>query len=142
MGSRAAVNHFCQYVDKQDRNTYLWYEIKPTTSQFSFANSQTSKRTEKLVVYMNDYYSLSLSPGNASITCDPLGIYHLPLDTSRSSPPCVGSRNNGRVHVWCGVSGFRSCVSASLLKKCIMIAAIMHKKKLLPILSLMVMHLQ
>ena len=50
MGSRAAVNHFCQYIDSQGHNTYLWYEIKPTTSQFSFANSQTSKRTEKLVV--------------------------------------------------------------------------------------------
>ncbi|CAE7294001.1 GIP, partial [Symbiodinium pilosum] len=45
----------------QGHNTYLSYEIKPTTSQFSFANS------------------------NASLACDPLGIYHLPLDTSRSS---------------------------------------------------------
>ena len=30
-------------------------------------------------------FSLNLTPGNASLTCDPLGIYHLPLDTSRSS---------------------------------------------------------
>ena len=115
MGSRTAVNHFCQHIDRQGNNTYLWYEIKPTTSQFSFANSQTSKCTEKLVVYMSDYYgsihctefdiveeaqvpflmslpqmrnlrfSLNLTPGNASLTCDPLGIYHSPLDTSRSS---------------------------------------------------------
>ena len=56
LGSRAAVNHFCQYVDRQGHNTYLWYEIKPTASQFSFANSQTSKCAEKLVVYMSDYY--------------------------------------------------------------------------------------
>ena len=115
MGSRTAVNHFCQRIDRQGHNTYLSYEIKPTTSQFSFANSQTSKCTEKLVVYMSDYYgsthctefdiveegqvpflmslpqmrnlrfSLNLTPGNASLACDPLGIYHLPLDTSRSS---------------------------------------------------------
>ena len=32
MGSRAAVNHFCQYIDSQGHNTYLWCEIKPTTS--------------------------------------------------------------------------------------------------------------
>ena len=115
MGSRAAVNHFCQDIDRQGHNSYLWYEIKPTTSQFSFANSQTSKCTEKLVVYMSDYYgsidctefdiveegqapflmslpqmcnlrfSLNLTPRNASLTCDPLVIYHLPLDTFRSS---------------------------------------------------------
>ena len=30
-------------------------------------------------------FSLNLTPGNASLTCDPLGIYPLPLDTSRSS---------------------------------------------------------
>ena len=30
-------------------------------------------------------FSLSLSPGSASLFCDPLGIYHLPFDTSRSS---------------------------------------------------------
>ena len=115
MGSRTAVNHFCQHIDRQGHSNYLWYEIKPTTSQFSFANSQTSKCAEKLAVYMSDYYgsihctefdiveegqapflmslpqmrnlrfSLNLTPGNASLTCDPLGIYHLPLDTSRSS---------------------------------------------------------
>ncbi|CAE7319222.1 GIP, partial [Symbiodinium pilosum] len=76
----------------QGHNTYLWYEIKPTTSQFSSANSQTSKCTEKLVVYMSDYYGSThctefdiVEEGNASLTCDPLGIYHLPLDTSSSS---------------------------------------------------------
>ena len=121
MGSRAAVNHCCQHIDSQGRNTYLWYEIKPTTSQFSFANSQTSKCTEKLIVYISHYYgsihctefdtvgegqapflmplpqmrnlrfSLNLAPGNACLTCDPLGIYHLPLDTSQKFSPCVGS---------------------------------------------------
>ena len=53
MGSRAAVNHFCKYIGGQGHNTY---QIKPTASQFFFAGSQTSKRTEKLVVCMNDYH--------------------------------------------------------------------------------------
>ena len=116
MGSRAAVNHFCQRIDRQGHNTYLWYEIKPTTSQFSFANSQTSKCTDKLVVYMSGYYgsihctefdiveegqvpflmslpqmrslrfSLNLTPGNASLTCDPPAIGYFQKFT-----PCVGS---------------------------------------------------
>ena len=30
-------------------------------------------------------FSLNLTADNASLTCDPLGIYHLPLGTSRSS---------------------------------------------------------
>ena len=54
MGSSGGVNHFCQHI--QGHNTYLWCDIKPITSQLSFANSQTSKYTEKLVVYMSDYY--------------------------------------------------------------------------------------
>ena len=33
----------------------------------------------------NLHFSLNLSPGSASLTCDPLGLYHLPLDTPRSS---------------------------------------------------------
>ena len=51
MGSRAAVNHFCQYVDGQGHNTYLWYEIKPTASQVSFANSQTQVHREVSGLY-------------------------------------------------------------------------------------------
>ena len=38
-----------------------------------------------LLQMRNLLFSLNLSPGNVSLTCDPLGIYDLPLDTSRSA---------------------------------------------------------
>ena len=57
MGSSTAVIRIRKNIDSQGYNTYLWYEIKPNASQFSFANSQASKCTEKLVVYMSDNYS-------------------------------------------------------------------------------------
>ena len=50
MGSRNAVNAFCEYVDKHDCG--LWYKIEPTSSRFFFANSQQTKCTEKLVIQM------------------------------------------------------------------------------------------
>ena len=52
MGSRNAVNAFCDYVDKNDCG--LWYKIEPTSSRFFFANSQQTKCTEKLVIHMYD----------------------------------------------------------------------------------------
>ena len=52
MGSRNAVNAFCDYVDNNDCG--LWYKIEPTSSRFFFANSQQTKCTEKLVIYMYD----------------------------------------------------------------------------------------
>ena len=52
MGSRNAVNAFCDYVDNNDCG--LWYKIEPTSSRFFFANSQQTKRTEKLVIHMYD----------------------------------------------------------------------------------------
>ena len=52
MGSRNAVNAFCDYVDNNDCG--LWYKIEPTSSRFFFANSQQTKCTEKLVIHMND----------------------------------------------------------------------------------------
>ena len=54
MGSRRAVTAFCKYVDAHP-DTGLWYELKPTSSRFFFANSQQSTCSEKLVVYMYDY---------------------------------------------------------------------------------------
>ena len=54
MGSRRAVEAFCRYVDSHP-NSGLWYEIQPTSSRFFFANSQQSKCTEKLVVFMYDH---------------------------------------------------------------------------------------
>ena len=52
MGSRKAVNAFCDYVDNHDCG--LWYKIEPTSSRFFFANSQQTKCTEKLVIHMYD----------------------------------------------------------------------------------------
>ena len=52
MGSRNAVNAFCDYVDKHDCG--LWYKIEQTSSRFFFANSQQTKCTEKLVIHMYD----------------------------------------------------------------------------------------
>ena len=53
MGSRRAVEAFCRYVDSHP-NSGLWYEIQPTSSGFFFANSQQSKCSEKLVIFMYD----------------------------------------------------------------------------------------
>ena len=52
MGSRNAINAFCDYVDKPDCG--LWYKIEPTSSRFFFANSQQTRCTEKLVIHMYD----------------------------------------------------------------------------------------
>ena len=52
MGSRNAVNAFCDYVDNNDCG--LWYKIEPTSSRFFFANSQQTKCTEKLAIHMYD----------------------------------------------------------------------------------------
>ena len=53
MGSRRAVEAFCSYVGSHP-NSGLWYEIQPTSSRFFFANSQQSKCSEKLVIFMYD----------------------------------------------------------------------------------------
>ena len=52
MGSRNAINAFCDYVDKHDCG--LCYKIEPTSSRFFFAISQQTKCTEKLVIHMYD----------------------------------------------------------------------------------------
>ena len=54
MGSRKAVDAFCRYVDSHP-NSGLWYEIHPTSSRFFLANSQQSKCTEKIVIFMYDH---------------------------------------------------------------------------------------
>jgi hypothetical protein len=50
--SRKAVEAFCRYVDS-DPSSGLWYENQPTSSWCLFANSQQSKCTEKLVIFMS-----------------------------------------------------------------------------------------
>ena len=52
MGSRNAINAFCEYAGKHDCG--LWYKIEPMSSRFFFANSQQTKCTEKLVIQMYD----------------------------------------------------------------------------------------
>ena len=54
MGSRKAVDAFCRYVGSHP-NSGLWYEIHPTSSRLFFANSQQSKCTEKIVIFMYDH---------------------------------------------------------------------------------------
>ena len=54
MGSRKPVDAFCGYVGSHP-NSGLWYEIHPTSSRFFFANSQQSKCTEKIVIFMYDH---------------------------------------------------------------------------------------
>ena len=54
MGSRKAVDAFCRYVGSHP-NSGLWYEIHPASSRFFFANSQQSKCTEKIVIFMYDH---------------------------------------------------------------------------------------
>ena len=39
MGSRNAINAFCDHVDKHDCG--LWYKIEETSSRFFFANSRS-----------------------------------------------------------------------------------------------------
>ena len=53
MGSRRAVEAFCSSVGSHP-NSGLWHEIQPTSSGFFFANSQQSKCTDKLVIFMYD----------------------------------------------------------------------------------------
>ena len=54
MGSRKDIDAFCRYVNSHP-NSGLWYEIHPTSSRFFFANSQQSKCTEKIVIFMHDH---------------------------------------------------------------------------------------
>jgi len=65
-GSRRAVEAFCRYVDSHP-NSGLWYEIQPTSSRFFFANSQQSKCTEKLVIFLYDMDG-TLSSQNSTLS--------------------------------------------------------------------------
>ena len=52
MGSRNAVNAFCDYVDKHDCG--LWYKVEETSSRFFFANTQQTECAETLAIQMYD----------------------------------------------------------------------------------------
>ena len=113
MGSRNAVNAFCDYVDNNDCG--LWYKIEPTSSRFFFANSQQTKCTEKLVIHMYDKswsvhttefdiveegnvpllmslpqmrnlgFQFELSPQNSFLNCTRLGIWKHQLRMAKST---------------------------------------------------------
>ena len=114
MGSRRAVEAFCRYVDSHP-NSGLWYEIQPTSSRFFFANSQQSKCTEKLVIFMYDHgwntqftefdiveegdvpllmslpqmrnlgFQLELTPEKAYLSCARIGMRKMVLKTAIST---------------------------------------------------------
>ena len=113
MGSRNAVNAFCDYVGKHDCG--LWYKIEETSSRFFFANSQQTKCTEKLVIHMYDKswsarttefdiveegnvpvlmslpqmrnlgFQFELSPQKSFLNCTRLGIWKHHLRMSKST---------------------------------------------------------
>ena len=113
MGSRNAVNAFCDYVDKHDCG--LGYKIEETSSRFFFANSQQTKCTEKLVIHMYDKawnvhttefdiaeegnapllmslpqmrnlgFQFELSPQKSFLNCTRLGIWKHQLRMSKST---------------------------------------------------------
>ena len=113
MGSRNAVNAFCDYVDNNDCG--LWYKIEPTSSRFFFANSQQTKCTEKLVIHMYDKswsvhttefdiveegnvpllmslpqmrnlgFQFELSPQKSFLNCTRLGIWKHQLKMAKST---------------------------------------------------------
>eukprot|EP00434_Breviolum_minutum_P039762 symbB.v1.2.035325.t1/scaffold4728.1/size36321/2 len=113
MGSRNAVNAFCDYVDNHDCG--LWNKIEQTSSRFFFANSQQTKCTEKLVIHMYDKswsvhttefdiaeegnvpllmslpqmrnlgFQFELSPQKSFLNCTRLGIWKHQLRMSKST---------------------------------------------------------
>ena len=118
MGSRNAVNAFCDYVDNHDCG--LWYKIEPTSSRFFFANSQQTKCTEKLVIHMYDKswsvhttefdiveegnvpllmslpqmrnlgFQFELSPQKSFLNCTRLGIWKHQLRMAKSTHLVMG----------------------------------------------------
>ena len=114
MGSRRAVDHFCNYVDNHP-DCGLWYSFEATKSKFYFANSQKATCSQKLVIYIYDRawtihhtefdiveegevpllmslpqmrnlgFELRLTPQHAYLTSVPLGIKYLELKVVAST---------------------------------------------------------
>eukprot|EP00439_Symbiodinium_sp_Y106_P009373 s8927_g1.t1 len=53
MASRVAAQDLMKFCD-DNPNCGIWYTIAETTSQFTFANSESTKCQQKLVIYMYD----------------------------------------------------------------------------------------
>ena len=114
MGSRRAVDHFCNCVDNHP-DCGLWYSFESTKSKFYFAKSQKATCSQKLVIYMYDRawtihrtefdiveegevpllmslpqmrnlgFELRLTPRHAYLTSVPLGIKFLELKVAAST---------------------------------------------------------
>ena len=108
MASRYAVNKFTEHA----ASLGIDYEILPTTSHFTFANSQTDTVTEKIRVHLptrppcwtefdilekgtvpllfslpqmrNLYFKLDLEPDVVYLTCQAFGYHRVPLRSSTS----------------------------------------------------------
>ena len=53
MASRTSAQNLMEFCDNHP-NCGLWYRMSETTSQFTFANSESAKRTQQLIVCMYD----------------------------------------------------------------------------------------
>ncbi|CAE7374757.1 Cpr [Symbiodinium natans] len=114
MTSRQAAKEFMGFVDHHP-DCGLWYELRPTNSHFSFANSEMAQRKEKIVIFMYDLsytiqstefdivdqgtvpflmslpqmrnlrFKISLEPDEALLSSSVLGMKNLPLKVARSS---------------------------------------------------------
>ena len=114
MVSRASAQSLMQFCDE---NPYcgIWYKTAETTSQFTFANSESTRCSEKLVVFMYDReyviqstefdiveqgtvpilmslpqmrnlgFQISLSPGQAWLSSSILGVKNVKLRVAPSS---------------------------------------------------------
>ena len=126
MGSRKAVDACCRYVDSHP-NSGLWYELHPTRSRFFFANSQQSKCTEKIVIFMYDHgwnsqftefdiveegdvpllmslpqmrnlgFQFELTPDKAYLSCARIGMRTMVLKTAISTHLILGLQDIA----WC-----------------------------------------
>ena len=114
MTSRQAAKEFMGFVDHHP-DCGLWYELRPTNSHFSFANSEMAQCKEKIVIFMYDLsytiqstefdivdqgtvpflmslpqmrnlrFKISLEPDEALLSSSVLGMKNLPLKVARSS---------------------------------------------------------
>eukprot|EP00439_Symbiodinium_sp_Y106_P006896 s9174_g1.t1 len=54
MASRVAAQDLMKFCDDNQKNCGIWYTIAETTSQFTFANSESTKCQQKLIICMYD----------------------------------------------------------------------------------------
>ena len=107
MASRVATQDLMKFFD-QNHDSGIWYHIAETTSQFTFANSESTKCNQKLAVCMYDRgyavqspefdiveqghvpilnfrFQFGLHPDNALLSSPVLGIWNVKLQVAPSS---------------------------------------------------------